>query len=52
MTPDEVNFVFRWMLPISGAFILLLCGFAIDFFILRHERKQSEQHQPSSPPNP
>jgi hypothetical protein len=40
MTPEEVNFVFRWMLPISVGFLLLLCGFAIDFFILRHERKR------------
>jgi hypothetical protein len=36
----EHEYIIRWSYPIAAGFILLLCALAIDFFILRHERKR------------
>lgn len=40
MTEHDYMFIVRWSYPIAVGFFLLLCAFAIDFFILRHERKR------------
>ena len=39
----ETEYMLRWSLTIGAGFFLLLCGFAIEFFILRKERKNSRQ---------
>ena len=39
----ESEYVIHWSLTIGAGLFLLLCGFAIDFFILRRERNDPHQ---------
>ena len=43
MTPTEVAYLTHWLMTASAGFFFLLCALAIDFFILRRERKHSRQ---------
>jgi hypothetical protein len=38
-----MDYTTHWLMTISGAFFLLLCGFTIRFFRTRAERRRSQR---------